>query len=268
LGGVIIVDHPSWSILGDEKSSGVVLTVDFPTTGRVQASFRELVPLVASEQEFWESTPPQRDALPGMTGADYADRWAQDAIDSTREIRAVLGYCVGSVFAAEVAERIAAHQGSAPRVILFDPETPTTYGLLNDFSNGITGMQLFLTPEEAEAYIREGHAYQQAHADEYATFSSGIKEIFNRAAGHLAERLGVDEYLQDELKETFASFVNYLSAAHELDPRAAWGSALAIGSDQPSGGSRYVGSLVSFDVPHIDLLRTGDVAAKVRELVG
>lgn len=246
----------------------MVLTVDFPATGRVQASFRELVPMLESAYEFWESTPPARDVQPGMTGHDYADRWARDAIESGREIQAVLGYCVGGVFAAEIVQRIAAKQGREPQVILFDPEMPTTLSLLRDFGIVIDGMRSFLTAAEADAFQREGLEFQQAHAEEYGVFSEGLIEIFNRAAGHLSERLGVDEYLQDELMETFSSFVNYLSAAHELDPREAWGSAIAIGSAHPSGGSRFAERVVGFEVPHADLLRTTDVAKKVVELVG
>src|SRR5512139_3192419 len=69
---------------------------------------------------------------PGHRGGGRcaADRWLAGVAERRG---AVLGHCVGAVYAAEVAARVACGQATPPEVLLFDPQPPDAGGLLAEF---------------------------------------------------------------------------------------------------------------------------------------
>lgn len=90
----------SWQILRKGGPGGLTLTVDFTSTGRTQACFRDLVPLLSAPGEIWETVAPAAGAEDTMSGADYVERWAKGVRRRERTVDTVIGYCVGAVFAA------------------------------------------------------------------------------------------------------------------------------------------------------------------------
>src|SRR5689334_16543591 len=108
-----------WNVLTEARSGPLVLVVDFPASGRLEAGFADLTANSGIGTEIRETRP--------VTGAQSAEQfltaWLGD-VPTDRAVTAVLGYCAGAVFAAAIAERIERRQADPPKLIVFDPERP------------------------------------------------------------------------------------------------------------------------------------------------
>ncbi|CAL9338094.1 hypothetical protein [Streptomyces atacamensis] len=254
-----------WKVLNAGREAGLVLAVDFATTGRSDSSFSDLVPLLSPEFTVWETRQPHTAA--GMSAEDYLALWADEVAGSGRTVRAVLGYCAGSVFAGELAARIAARQAEAPRFVMFDPEVPSPAGLYRDFAAMMNQFASVLSPEEVAAAQREGVA-AQAGAPDFAAYGDELVRIFMERAGAAFAREELDTELLDEFVAVFRSFVSYLNAARQIDPTAAWRTATAVSSREPTEGAALAERSVEVPVDHADILRSKRVAEAVNEIIG
>ena len=101
---------------------------------------------------------------------------------------------------------------------------------------------------------------RQQHGDaDIAVVGPALAEIFTTTVGTAAERAGFDDDIRDELADTFESYVNYLAAAQQYDPHAAWSQATALTAvDAPA--EVVVGRSITFQAEHNDLLRDDEVA--------
>jgi non-ribosomal peptide synthetase component F len=213
------VKKSTWQILRKGDQSGLTLTVDFTSTGRTQACFRDLVPLVDTADDVWETVAPPAGEDRG--GADYVARWIRGVRKRERVVDTVIGYCVGAVYAAPLAEQLADLQGSRPRLIVLDPELPNIAGLYRDFHGAGGALTTILTPEELTTFHADGEAVRERYGlDDITLIGPALSEIFRAATDVAGVRLGLDEDLRAELGDSFASFVAYLRAATQIDPPA------------------------------------------------
>lgn len=258
----------SWQILRKGGQGGLALTVDFTSTGRTQACFRDLVPLLTAPGEVWETVAPAAGAEAAMSGADYVERWAKAVRKRERTVDTVIGYCAGAVFAAPLAARLAESQDSAPRLVLLDPELPNIVGLYRDFHAAADALKTILSPDEITKFHADGQAVQQRHGfEDLSLIGPALAGIFRDAIDVAGRRLGLDEDIRGELGGSFASFVGYLRAATELDPLPLWAGATAITSAHSTRRGARFAREIRLDVDHDQMLRHPDVAAAVSELM-
>ncbi|KES03456.1 hypothetical protein BU52_30525 [Streptomyces toyocaensis] len=255
-----------WKVLGPGRAGGdLVLAVDFATTGRSDSAFSDLAPRLDPALAMWETRQPAG-AAP-LPAEDYLALWDGGAAADGRRVRAVLGYCAGSVFAGELAARIAARQGEAPHLVLFDPEVPDAAGLYRDFAAMMNQFASVLTADEVSAAQREADAARTDDVD-FGAYGDVLVRIFMERAGAAFAREELDTELLDEFVAVFRSYVSYLDAARRIDPAAAWRTGTAVHSRTPSEGAPPAGRTVDVDVAHADLLRDARVAEVVGQLIG
>ncbi|URN11053.1 hypothetical protein LUW77_00895 [Streptomyces radiopugnans] len=87
-------------------------------------------------------------------------------------------------------------------------------------------------------------------------------------AGEAFAREELDTELLDEFVAVFRSFVSYLNAARQIDPTAAWRTATAVSSREPTEGAALAERSVEVPVDHADILRSKRVAEAVNEIIG
>ncbi|MFF8035953.1 MULTISPECIES: hypothetical protein [unclassified Streptomyces] len=254
-----------WKVLSPGRGGDLVLAVDFATTGRSDSAFSDLAPRLDPAFAVWETRqPPGTAALPAE---DYLALWDGAAAADGRPVRAVLGYCAGSVFAGELAARVAARQGEAPHLVLFEPEVPDTAGLYRDFAAMMGQFASVLTAGEVTAAQQEADAARAGAAD-FGAYGDVLVRIFVERAGAAFTREELDTELLDEFVAVFRSYVSYLDAARRIDPAAAWRTGTAVSSRTPSRAAALAGRTVDVDVAHGDMLRDGRVAEAVNGIIG
>lgn len=277
----------SWKVVtpaeGGEAGEGgvsgeVVVAVDFPVTGRPEAGFTDLAGLLAPGRAFWQTVPPPVVPGSGAGVETYVGGWADELTGSGLVVRGILGFCVGSVYAAALADKVTAAQGSAPALILFDPEPATVTTLYWQFEKMVGNLAGVLTDDEADAVRRKAEALSKADPDDVTAFAAELHAMFHPVAVEAFGRLGLDAEHTAEVLDLFAAFISYLSVAGQLDPSAAWKGATAISSAGPNSGlnphrahpgqdSDLVAREYRLDVPHAELLRSADAARTVDELL-
>jgi hypothetical protein len=122
-----------------------------------------------------------------MTGSDYVERWAGDAVLGGTGVRAILGNCAGSAYVPALAERIAARQGERPKEIIFDPESPTPLTLYWQFHGLIDESQALLKPAEVSTAQQAGQRAMNAIPD-MGRLAAELVGLF-RETGGLARQL-------------------------------------------------------------------------------
>ncbi|HEX5495832.1 MAG TPA: hypothetical protein VFX70_14775 [Mycobacteriales bacterium] len=259
------------NVLAVGDSVGLIVASDFPATGRTVAGFGDLFAGLTGTYPVWETAPPPLGDQVGMTAQDYLDRWAADVEAAVMPVHAVVGFCVGAVFAAALAERF-----GAARVVLFDPERPDPDLLLRHYDGVIGGLSAAMLPAEIVAAREAGAAARRATGD-MPKLADALCAMLAEHGQPALRRTGLDERRRAELVDTFTSFIAYLVAAAELDPLAVWADATALSSAGPHNGlnplppeqrARIVARELRFDVDHTGLLRDGRVIGAVRDLMG
>ncbi|MBU7597294.1 hypothetical protein JGS22_006505 [Streptomyces sp. P38-E01] len=253
-----------WKVLNEGQGGEVVLGVDFATTGRSDSSFSDLAPNLGHGLALWETRQP--DGASAGSAEDFLGLWADGIAASGRTVRAVLGYCAGSVHAGELAARIAERQGSAPVFVMFDPEVPTHASLYRDFVAMMNQFAAVLSADEVAAAHREGEEAQARFA-EFAAYGDELVRIFQEKAGVAFAREELDTEMLDEFVAVFRSFVAYLNAARQIDPAAAWSTATAVNSEHPTEGAAQAAVTVDIAVAHSDILRDKRVADAVNDAI-
>ena len=261
-----MTERKSWKILSEGSRDDLVLAFDFPGVGRTEAGFTDLVSrLDTSELTVWESITPSGAAAVGMSGDDYVDLWAEEVRAAGRPVRALLGYCVGSVFASAMGARIGQWQEQAPQIIVFDPESPSVPSMYGNFYTSINMVGSALSKEEVETAHQAGLVAANEGGDDLRTVGTALATIFEATARTAFDRLGLDPQLRDELSQIFGSFTAYLVAAQQIDPVAGLALATAITSSGSSSGAGWAAREIKFELSHEDLLRNDDVAKAVSE---
>jgi hypothetical protein len=265
-----------WNVLHEGTSGDLVLASDFPATGRTVPGFSDLVAKLLPASSVWETAPPPAGSEEGMSAADYTGRWLADLKEIGRPVRAVLGYCVGSVFAAPIAEQLAQWQPEPPAVVVIDPERPDGALIHRHYHELIAGLSVVLTPQEVTDAQEAGRRVRESAID-LASLARALSDLFRDAGDIGFARAGLDEVRRAELVGTFRGFLHYLVVAGEIDPVPVWSTATAISSVSPQNGlnvlsprerEEIVGREVRFDLEHAQLLCDPEVVALVSELIG
>ena len=255
-------------------TGGLLVAADFPATGRTVAGFSDLLGAHPGNHAVWETAPPAVGDETAMTGPDHVDRWLSDL--SGHRVDAVLGFCVGAVYAAAIAERVTVTQGAPVPVIVFDPERPDPDLLHRHYEGLVGGLTAVLRPDELTE-LRKAGEQARSDNDDMAKLAEVLRELAIQHGGPALRRTGLDERRTAELIDTFGAFLAYLVAAADLDPLPVWRTATALSSATGHSGlnalaedtrARTVARELRFPVEHTDLLRDKRVVDAVRDLLG
>ncbi|MER6401090.1 MULTISPECIES: hypothetical protein [unclassified Kitasatospora] len=259
----------AWSVITAPTSKSLVLGIDFPAAGRREAGFEDLARKMGpawAGHGFLQTTPPPVRLADRPAGDYYTEHWLNAGEWEKYEVVAVLGYCVGGVYAGEIADRLAQRQGTAPKVILFDPQVTDLQLLESEIHKMIALAGPVFTAEEAE------HARERA-AEIVGTPSIGLLDaaveivgLYREMASIAFRRIGLADARRDEVVLLFESYMTWLSAASQIDPSRAWGEALAVTSSDYAelertgaatvvNASKVLGRRLSLEIGHVDLLR-------------
>ncbi|RKN47499.1 hypothetical protein [Micromonospora endolithica] len=265
----------AWKALANgDRATPVVLAVDFDTTGRPEATFAALAGTMNRPEPIWHTLPPAPGSPEASTGAGYVEHWIRDLAAERAPVKAVLGFCAGSVYAAALADRIAAWQ-DPPLVVIFDPELLNSQILMWQFQK-VSG---FMAGTLSAAEIAEARRIGQ-QAFEYSTGPVDLKDrlitLMHDFGDPALARAGLDATRRAELFGVFSGFLGYLALASELDPRERWREAVAFSSNTPLSGLNAmrangvevaVAKEVHCPVEHAGMLADRRLAEAVAELL-
>ncbi|MEU6236337.1 hypothetical protein [Kitasatospora sp. NPDC047058] len=259
----------AWSVITAPTSNSLILGIDFPAAGRREAGFEDLAEKMGaawSGHGILQTTPPPVRLADRPSGDFYTDFWMRDGEWEKYEVVAVLGYCVGGVYAGEIAERLARKQGKAPKVILFDAQVTDLQLLESEIHKMIGLAGPVFSADEAE------HARKRA-AEIVGTPSVGLLDaaveivgLYREMASIAFQRIGLAEARRDEVVLLFESYMTWLSAASQIDPSRAWGDSLSITSSDYAelertgaatvvNAAKALGRRIELEIGHVDLLR-------------
>jgi hypothetical protein len=269
-----------WKTLTPDSSSDeLVLAVDFDTTGRPEARFSDLVTNLQTDLSIWESVPPPAGTPAAESAAGYIDLWAGSIEQEKPRVRALLGFCAGSVYAAALAERIAAIQDDAPLLLLFDPEITVSQTLMWQFYKVMGFMSGTISDAEV-AQAREAGQRVHDQSSEIVALKRDLVALVRRIGEPAFTRVGLDSARQDELFSVFEAFMSYLAAASEINPIERWRTATAFSSMSALSGLRGMRSSgiegvdqislaqeIEIDTDHGNMLANKGLARLVSEIL-
>ncbi|MFD8705602.1 hypothetical protein ACFV1W_23810 [Kitasatospora sp. NPDC059648] len=273
-----MAESGSWKTLVEgDGSEGIVLAVDFDTTGRPEARFSDLVANLGTGLTVWETVPPAHGTEHAKSGKGYIDYWAGRLEEERPPVRALLGFCAGAVYAAALAERIADWQESEPQLIVFDPEISVSQTLMWQYHK-VVGFMASVISEADVAAAREAGLKVLEACPEIGALRDGLIRLIREIGEPAFTRVGLDATRREELFTVFESFLSYLAAASELDPVDRWRRAVAFSSASPLSGLRAMRSSgvgegvtvareVEMDVEHGSMLAHRELAAAVGGLL-
>lgn len=256
------------------NSPGIVLAVDFDTTGRPEARFSDLVANLGSEFAVWETVPPPASAPQAAGGAGYLEHWT-GALPAAGPVHALLGFCGGAIYASALAEEIGRRQGRVPKLVLFDPELSTAQTLIWQFHKVIGFLSAVLSQEQiAEARAVGQRAYEQI--PDVMPLKDELLRLMREFGEPALLTAGLDEPRREELYAVFETFLSYLAAASQIDPLPGWRNAVAYSSTSPLSGLNAmrsagleieVGVEIGVDTDHGTMLADKELAAAVADLL-
>jgi hypothetical protein len=266
-----------WKVIRSVDSDGVLLAVDFPLTGRPEAAFVDLAPNLDGRYSLWQTVPPEVSPGLGISGTDYVDRWAAEIADLGVTVRGVLGFCIGSVYGAALAARIANWQFSPP-LVLFDPEPATVDTLYWQYEKMVSNLAVILADTEISTLREHANELRKVAGSDVMPFAVELFKAFEPVAANGFNRYGLELERSNELLQLFASLISYLAAADGLAVEAEWKRAIAITSisefsdlnphRSPDGEtSGLVAEERQVNVEHSELLRSPEVAETVSGLL-
>jgi len=267
-----VFQSKAWrSLAVGSDPANTVLAVDFDATGRQEARFSDMLPRLGGGLTLMETVP--HTAV--SNAVELVEQWVQPHEEARTQVRAVLGYCAGAVFAATLAERIAEWQSEPPMLLLFDPEISDPRSLLWQFYKTVGIMSSTLGEQDAAAARERAQQICEANAD-MDKISQELAVLVREIGGPALARAGLGEARRDELFTVFASFLRYLALASQINPLDQWRSAVAFSSTSPLNGMRAmrtggifvdVAREIETDVEHDRLLADEKVADAVRRLL-
>jgi len=214
-----------------QTGSAVVIAVDYSATGRTTGTFADLATQLTSPVNFWLTELP-----PNTTdGNDLVKTWVAEATQLEDDVVAVLGFCTGAVYAAEIVKVLETTQDQAPRLILFDPEHSSDTLLVNQFGHIVTGkLATAITEAERERLINAAATAKNELSGSALAAQLGQLLVAPITAGLEAMDLGTR--MTESLMTTVQGYLTYLGGAVELDVGPAWRSALALSSSTADCG--------------------------------
>jgi hypothetical protein len=260
------VASEGWKPLGEGSGVTVVAAVDFEATGRPEACFSDLAPLLDPRREVWTATQPAAGGDITVGAPDYVRHWADGLAASGRPVGAVLGFCAGGVFATALAEEIGRRQGGLPPTVILDPEPPTAATLVKQFEGAMRGLASVASEEEL-APAREAVARAEADQD-LRSLGRMLGKLYQEVSEPAFLRIGLKADFCADLVTGFESLMSYLVAAADVPLAEGWAASTAILSATPVHEPAGVAHSVRTQVAHADLLRSAEVARLVSEALG
>jgi len=266
----------TWTTLKESDSADLVLCIDFTGTGRAEAGFSTLVDRMDFDATFWHIVPPGIAPNSGIDGPDYLGSWLTPIMASGRTVKAVMGYCVGAVYAGELAARLAEVQRRAPALIVFDPEPISLENIYFQFGKVFDILSSILTPEDVAVTQEAMDRLLHQEGVTVARYAAQLYDTFSQVAHNAFERAGLDMEYAEEMLGTFSAFLSYMSLADEFDPWDNWLRAVAVSSSTPHNGLNMLrdtaaGALVAeelrFEKAHAELFRSDEIARAVTKVL-
>ena len=269
----------SWDVIsgasGDD-SDPVVLGADFPARRRGEAGFPDLASRIGPGYRFLQTRPPTVSCRQPPADAAYVGPWLEGIRRTRPHVLAVLGYRVGSVYAAAIAEGIAQWQ-PMPKIILFDPQFSSAELLCLEFHREISSISSLLGDDEIERAMEVAAEIALAAGPDVAGMAAEMVGNYLEAVTPAFERAGLGDARDEKFTRSFESYISWLCAAGLIDPSSAWERSTGIASSayatlparpRPAGdGPGLVGRMIPVDVGHADLLRSETVARAVLDLL-
>jgi hypothetical protein len=253
-----------WKPLTGGHGKDLVLTLDFEAVGRPEACFTDLVPMLDLPLEAWAAAQPHFASGQQRSARTYLRHWSGSLRETGREVRAVLGYCAGAVYAATLAEEIACWQPRLPAVVLLDPDPPTAETLIKQFEKAVTA----LGAVAPGATLGDGTVLPgPGDGTGLSALGDELTSLYRDVSEPAFARIGLKPGYRHELVASFCSLMSYLAAAADIRPGPGWAAATAIVSAthprEPAGVARQVSAAAD----HAGLLRDAAVARLVSELL-
>ncbi|MEV0536248.1 hypothetical protein [Kitasatospora sp. NPDC050463] len=265
----------------DLVAKEVVLCADFTVTGRPEAGFPDLVARLDLDPAFWHIVPPSIEPGADIDGAAYVRSWLTPVRESGLRVKAVMGYCVGAVYAAELADAVAEYQGDEPQLIVFDPEQTSMDTIRYQFGNVLGILSSILNDEDVTETQEAVNRLYDTEGMTVGRYASELYETFRAIGQRAFQRAGLDVEYGVEMWGAFSSFLSYLSYADQLDPSVGWRRATAFSSSSAGNGLNrlrgvagehaaegVVARELAFTEGHDELLRSNEVVRTVAELLG
>jgi hypothetical protein len=262
-------DLACWEVISGADSGRVVLGVDFPAARR--AGFAELSARIGPRYRFLQTRPPAADPGQRPRSEAYVGRWVEDIGKESHQVLAVLGHCVGSLYAAAIAADIARGQ-PMPKVILFDPQFASSGYLAREFLREIDEISSLLSDREIEDTRKAAAEIAGPAARDLADAAAEMAGIYWELTSLAFERVGIGMAHNGRFIAPVCSYISWLSAGWKIDPGPVWKRSTAIVSSDyaglmsengAGGGEGAIGRQIRFDVGHGDLLRSDSVARVV-----
>jgi hypothetical protein len=262
-------------------SNSVTIAVDFPMTGRGEASFAQFAQLLGPGTGLWETSPAILTGPGPVNGPGYVQTWLDELRASGVHVAAIFSYCAGASYVAALDRGIRTWQEQPPQLILFDPELPVALTLHWQFRRVLERFSAFLSAAELEQVSAAAEAAYQQHPDDIAALHALIDPIYRETGGTCVQRAGLEPRHGAELLAAFDTFARYLVAGAQLqttapEPGAGMARAVAISSNTPTNGlnlvpeeqrATLVGREIRFDLAHPRLLADPEVARTVTGLL-
>jgi hypothetical protein len=262
-----VPDLASWEVISGADSGRVVLGVDFPAERR-RAGFAELSARIGPRYRFLQTRPLAAGPVP-RPREPYVDHLVEDIRHESREVFAVVGYCVGTLYAAAIAAGIARWQ-PMPKVILFDPQFVSGKYLAREFLREIDAISSLLSDQEIEHTRKVATDFFGPASCDLADAAAEMAEMYWELSSLAFERVGIGSVYNGRLIAPVCSYISWLSGAGKIDPSSVWKRSTAIVSSDYAGpapgnrgGGGAIGHEIRFDVGHDDLLRSDSVACAV-----
>jgi hypothetical protein len=269
-----------WEVISGADSGRVILGADVPAA-RPRAGFAELSTRIGPRYRFLQTKPPSARSVQRLRGEAYVGRWIEDIRKDPHLVLAVLGYCVGSVYAAAIAAGIARRQ-PMPKVILFDPQFASSKYLVPAFLREFDAISSLLSDQEIEHKRKAAAEISGPPACDLADAAAEMAGIYWEPGSAAIERAGIGGSYYDSSIARIQpiapvdSCSSWKSAAGKIDPSSVWKRSTAIVSSDYAGlvpgnhavrGEGPIAQQIRFDVAHDDLLRSDSVARAVVSLL-
>jgi hypothetical protein len=270
---VIAVPRAGWRRLRDAGAGAdVVLTVDFTVAkARAQAGFAELAPQLPDRFAVWSTDEKSWPTTPGDPSAQLA-QWL-DSGDFAGPVGAVFGFCASASLAGALAAHLAARDGIAPRLVLFDPVAVGPRTMVDQASESIRRLGTWEPDNDVDT------VGDSADLDVLAT---RLIERYTYAAALVGGAQSIPQAIVEQLCERVSANVRFLALAaiawsarrlapdltvlsrdHEL-PRALADAIVAPDRDMSPG--RAASALLRLPVTQDELLADPGAAAALTRL--
>jgi hypothetical protein len=260
-----------WDVIFNAGSPQTVLGIDFSGRRRREASFTELASRIGSGYRFLQARPVTVHPGRRPSSDEYIVSWVEGARQDGNPMRAVLGRCVGGIYAAVVAECISQWQPE-PDIILVDPQFASTEFLGHELHKEISTTSSLMSNDEIELARKIACEISDLKSRDMVQIATYAVESYLEVITPAFERAGLGDARGSKLNEYFVSYMAWLSVAGELNPGRALKKSIVITSRDyaelpgrmlfDDAGS-LAGRWIVCDVSHADLLRSDSVAKEV-----